>query len=212
MEKEQMKFLRNIWPTLIFIIILGGLIVAAFFVIKFTWKIFTGLDKQVAAAIVAGSATVLVSVITVVIGKNLEKKREIVQQHSMQKREFYEKFLEEFFRFTRKHSKEEGRLTQIVGPPIADEKLVEFFDEASRKLILWANKGVIKENSLFRSFGVRTSTSGSDPKILIQFEKMLFEIRKDLGHSNRGLKQGDLLSVYIEPQSLANTLNSLKKK
>lgn len=203
-----MRFLRKIWPILASLILLGiiGIIGAAvFFVIRFTWKIFAGLDKQVAVAIVAGSATVFVSVITVVIGKSLDKKREIEKRHSRQKREFYEKFLEDFFQFTRKFSKEEVDLTQ-------DEKFAAFADEASRKLILWSNRSVIKEYCMFRSFGVRASKPGSGFEILLQFEKMLFEIRKDLGHSNRGLKQGDLLLTYIEPQSLIDALESLRKE
>ena len=83
-------------------------------------------------------------------------------------------------------------------------------EEFARKLILWGGRRVIKEYSAFRDLGFRLAGE-SDALLLLSFEKVLFEIRRDLGHSNRGLRQGDLLSLYIEPQSLKSALDSLDK-
>jgi hypothetical protein len=32
---------------------------------------------------------------------------------------------------------------------------------------------------------------------MLDFEKLLFAIRKDLGHSNKGLEDGDLLRPFL---------------
>jgi hypothetical protein len=46
---------------------------------------------------------------------------------------------------------------------------------------------------LYRPRWVRFLNGGA----LLEFENLLFAIRNDLGYKNKGLKQGDLLKVFV---------------
>lgn len=191
-----MKFLHKIWPVFLSLVVIGAIGLASFCSIRFLWRTLVSLDEQIAVGIIAGSATILVSVITVVIGKQLEKKREIEQQHRIQKIEIYEHFMEEWFKILRTSSTRKRAKYGSDELPISEENLLKFLEEFSRKLILWGSRGVIKQYVAFRSFGIKSGQP--DPQILLHFENVLLAIRKDLGHSNRGLNQGDLLALFLK--------------
>ena len=45
---------------------------------------------------------------------------------------------------------------------------------------------------------LKSNVTAQDPaKSLFVLENMLFAIRRDLGHKNKNLKQGDLLSLFV---------------
>src|SRR5215211_3714477 len=81
---------------------LGLVVVAAvalWFLIRFLWNTFTGLQKEVAAALVAGSATILVSVISVTASRYFERKQIVDQQLRERKMPMYEKFIDFWMRY-----------------------------------------------------------------------------------------------------------------
>ncbi|WP_043891131.1 hypothetical protein [Paenibacillus sp. Aloe-11] len=65
-----------------------------------TWliSVFNGLQKEVAAALIAASATIVVSVLSVVVAKYYEKKRAIELEHRSKKIPIYEEFVEFLFK------------------------------------------------------------------------------------------------------------------
>lgn len=201
-----MKSLRKIWPVLLSLVVLALIGCGLFLTIRFSWRAFASLDKQIAAATVVASGTVLVSVITVVLGKQFEKKREIEQQHRIQKIEIYEAFMERMFKMlqlgTTKQSAKSARSV-----PIGEDDLTEFLAEFTRKLILWGGHPVIKQYVALRAFGLKPAPP--DPRIILQFEAVLFAIRRDLGHSNRGLAEGDLVTLILkDPEKLSQLVGA----
>ncbi len=191
-----MRILRKILTVIFLFVLIGAIGFAIFLTLRSLSRMFAGFDKEVAAAIIVASATILVSVITVVIGKQLEKKREIENQHRIQKIEIYEKFMKKMFEILRLHGSEKA--IPVAGKSQKEDDLIKFFEEFSRKLILWGSRGVIKQFIEFRKFGMKSGEP--DPRILLQFEKVLMQIRKELGHSNRGLSQYNLLFLFIKDQ------------
>ncbi len=64
-----------------------------------------------------------------------------------------------------------------------------------KKLTLWGSNKVIKKWLEFRS---KTLEHEMDHKeTLLMLEEIIFEIRKDMGQSKRGLKKGDILKFFI---------------
>ena len=183
-----MKKLKNAIIIILTLAFVGGVGFGIFYLIRLIWVSIVALESNLSIAIITASATVLVSVITVVYGKYLEKKREIEQQHRVQKTEIYEKFMVEMFKVLKLIKTEEN---------IAQDQLSEFAEEFSRKLILWGGRDVIREYVKFKKFGNNPKNKGNT-HILILFEKILYSIRKDLGHSNFNLIQKDLLSLMIK--------------
>ncbi len=183
-----MKKLKNTIIIIFTLAFVGGVGFGLFYLGRLIWVSVVALESNISIAIITASATVLVSVITVVYGKYLEKKKEIEQQHRIQKTEIYENFMVEMFRVMQL-IKTDGGVTQ--------DKLSEFAEEFSRKLILWGGRNVVKEYVKFKKFGNDPKNKGNT-YILILFEKILFSIRKDLGHSNFNLVPKDLLSLIIK--------------
>ena len=174
----------------LFLLFIAAIGVGLFFLIKLVWNSFISLDNQVAIAIVTASATAFVGVITILVGKNLEKRREIEQQHRMQKVEIYGYFMEKMFGII-------GKIREKnTGLKLPQEDLVKFVEKFSRDLILWGGRNVIKEYGKFRDFGI--SPTSNKKSILFKFENVLYSIRKDLGHSNTNLLKGDLLKLFIK--------------
>jgi TRAP-type C4-dicarboxylate transport system permease small subunit len=62
---------------------------------KHIWLGFEELDKRVAIPLVTVSVIAIIIAITLVIGKSIDKKREIKQQQMAQKVDFYKEFLQD---------------------------------------------------------------------------------------------------------------------
>ncbi|MCH7922726.1 MAG: hypothetical protein IH975_06825 [Nitrospinae bacterium] len=155
------------------------------------WKALSGLSKEVATAIIAGSATVLVSVISLILSKHWERRREIEQEHRKQKLPIYEEFMTFWFRVVMSHSP--GK------KPVSEEEMINFFTSFTQKLMIWGSDKVLKEYSNFKNLSSSIAEQPSSEVLLtmLTFEKLLFAIRSDVGHKNKGLGQGDLLALFI---------------
>lgn len=161
--------------------------------LRLYWQSVTSLEPNLASAIIAASATIVVAVLTIVIGKYYERKKEIESQQREKKIEVYEKFMEKWFDKLLVLSRSKDKNSTISD----DEEFAQFLSEFTRKLILWGSDSVIKRYSSFRQVSL-TQTQVSDPRVVLyNFEQVLFEIRKDIGHSNQSLEKGDLLMLFI---------------
>lgn len=69
----------------------------------------------------------------------------------------------------------------------------------SKKLTLWGSNKVIRKWLVFRSKSVEGKINPT--KTLFLLEDIVFEIRKDMGQSKRGLKQGDILRFFVNDVS-----------
>ena len=186
------KFLNFINIVLGFILIaLMGWGIIAF--LRLYWRSVTSLEPNLASAIIAASATMIVAVLTVVIAKYYERKQEIENQQREKKIEVYEQFMEKWFDKLLVMSQNKDKSKNVLD----DEEFVQFLSEFTRKLILWGSNGVVKKYSFFRQGSLTPEQNSSPYAILYNFEQVLFEIRKDIGHSNQTLKSGDLLTLFI---------------
>lgn len=178
-------------------------------------KVGCQLDKQILIAIITASITAIVSVTVVVIGKYYDKRREIEQQQRSQKITFYSEFLKSWFSLLDKYTE---------GVSVDDTSLIKemkaFTLNASWNLILWAGNDVVQEYLNFRKFIClpKEQLDKIDGSVmLLQFENIIFEIRKELGHRNIGnnkLDQLDFISLYTNDVdiSLRPRLDSINKE
>ena len=80
-----------------------------------------------------------------------------------------------------------------------------FFAEFNRELITWGSDSVLKAWVKFRA------VAADDPKrTLLGMEDLVFAIRRDIGHTNSGLEQGDILRVFVN--DLGDNAESLVAK
>src|SRR2546423_12382838 len=70
--------------------------------------------------------------------------------------------------------------------------MLGFVNEFAKKIMVWGSDDVLLKYVLFR----RTVPEGG-AETFAAVESLLYAIRADIGHRNKNLKTGDLLSVLI---------------
>jgi len=148
------------------------------------------LNPNVAAAIIAGSFTVLVSTGSVVVGKHLEKRALVSKEHRDKKIPVYEGLISFLYRMV---------FGSKLGNTPTEDEVVKFLAEFTDKITVWGSDDVLKAFVTFRRQSVKNAEESSvDPMALMfLYEDLLLAVRRDLGHKNRGLKQGDVLALII---------------
>ncbi|MCP4139357.1 MAG: hypothetical protein GY755_03540 [Chloroflexi bacterium] len=95
-------------------------------------------------------------------------------------------------------NKEKEKIT----PSNISDKLQKKFFKLNRGLIIWGSPKTIKAWHNFR-LGSKESSSNHEPLFLM--DAILRSIREDLGNSNFGLKEGDLIKIFLsDPEELDN--------
>ena len=143
------------------------------------WAI-SQVPSTLTTAVVTGGIAILGSTLAVVIGKNYERKREIEAAFRQRKIEVYDEFFERLF----------GLFHQTG----EQEDLVAYMREHQRRLILWSGDKAIHEYAnMMRAFRGGAETARG----MLALEKYFLAVREDLGHSNAGVKRGDLISFIM---------------
>ncbi|MFD1885492.1 hypothetical protein [Paenibacillus wenxiniae] len=170
---------------LIILIIIGFLV---YFLFKGLFFVFSSIPKEVAAPLIAASATIMVSVLSIVIAKYYENKRTIELEHRNKKIPIYEEFVEFLFKLLM-HEKIEGK-------PMEEQEVLKFMSVFTQKLLVWGSDEVIDRWSNYRSMFINGKDIDAN-KVMFQMEELLIAIRKDTGHKTKDYKKGDILKLFI---------------
>lgn len=202
-----MKKTPNRWYTSIAVIVLLALTgFLAWGVVKIWllfWDYITRSTPEVGAAIIAGSFTLLVSVFSVVLTRWIERNKEFVQRQWQLEQEIrkehlpiYQTLVEFIIRILT------GSKT---GNPLTPDEVQDFFINFTQKILVWGSDRFLKDFSAFREstelYAEQAKSGGDNTEALkatmLSLEKLLYRIRADYGHGNKGLKEGDLLTYFI---------------
>jgi len=154
--------------------------------LSLVFSTFAGLDKSVAATIVVTCGTVIISLLTIVIGRVWEQQTLIQKEHRERKIPIYLELLGFLFRF----------LTgEKTGKMPSETEVLEFLEHFNKDFMVWGSDGVVKAWAKFRQQSTTDSVDATQSMLLL--EKLILEIRRDLGHKNKQLVDGDLLSLFI---------------
>jgi hypothetical protein len=149
------------------------------------------MNSDVAIAVVTVSGTILISVLGLIISRYFQQKREQDVAHRDKKTEMYDAYLKKLFDLfafgDKKHT----------GNP---EELTLFLRDFQRKLILWANPDTIKS---YAEWYKELSTPPQRVKAIIKIIDFFLSIRKDLGHSNKGVKREQIARLFLRNPELA---------
>jgi hypothetical protein len=179
---RQSKWKRITLTIVVLIITLAVLGFASWLI----WKAVASLSSQVAATLIVGIITASASIFAVIKSKHAEHRRDIENDLRKQKAPIYEEFSSFLFKVL---------MTSKTGEVVKEEEMLQFIMDFNRKLIVWGEDNVIKEWSNFKRLH---EVSDSPPVMtVIAIERILYAIRADMGHKNKGLGQGDLLAIFI---------------
>ena len=148
--------------------------------------ITSSMDSVVIVAIITGGISIVTVLISSVISKFIEY-RQITKRYLYEKREKpYSEFISMVYKLQMSNKNGNGEYTQI--------EMINDIANFSQALTLWGSSRVIKKWIMFRELSHDKTVAMQN---LFLLEEIVFEIRKDMGQRKKGLKQGDLLSFFV---------------
>ncbi len=177
--------------TMIFgLALIAALGFGVYWIVSQIWGQFKLLDPKVSVGLLTAATTVIVATSTVVLGKYIERKKDIEAHYREKKTEIYDEFLCEFFKiFHSDNENEEGE----------NPDLVVFLREWQRKMILWGGQDVL---SKYIAWMGHLKKGLPDAKTMFMMEEFFLEIRKDLGHKNNKLVKGTFVHLILQNPEL----------
>ena len=196
------------FKTLLGLVILAGLAIAAFFVLKYlflyiakgvVWLV--SIAEKMEAVVIVAILSAVVTVLSMIFGKVIEQRQNTKRYLYGKREEPYRQFIEIVYKI------QERTKTNIKYP---ESEMISDLFGISKGLTLWGSNRVVKKWMKFRT----SSTNNADSKnTLLILEDIIFEIRRDMGHRRGLLKKGDLLKFFIndvDEALLKPTLNRTK--
>jgi hypothetical protein len=161
---------------------------------------FASLRSELATAVVAAAATVLVSLLTVIANKFFERRAVVEQEARLKKIPGYEQLIA--FLFAVLNQAKPG-FTELT-----TEETIRKYTSITENVIVWGSDSVLKAFGEFRvaSIGVKQDL----PRLLIALEDVMLAIRKDLGYKNSKILRGDVLRLFIN--DFAEYQDALRKE
>lgn len=151
------------------------------------WDVFSQVNPTVGAGMIAASATVVVSVMSVLVAKRLEYRVGLEKEHREKKIPFYEAFVAFVFRI--------GFADKLGLEQLTEKEMVQQATAFTQNLIIWGSDEVIDAWFRFRNKSFHGDDSGVE--VLFAVEQLLLAIRKDVGHENKRLVPGKVLGLFI---------------
>ena len=190
---------------LLFFGMIAGAIAIVYYVVKFIshivssfvdWisTVATTLDAVVIVALITGAVSIVGVIISSIVAKSLEY-RKARREYLAQKREKpYSDFVAMYYKIL---------MSKKLGEEYSQEEMLKDMTAFSQELTLWGSNKVVRLWVDYRTKA--TQLNGVDN--LFQYEKILYEIRKDMGF--RKMKKGTLLKFVVN--DLDKSLKKLKK-
>ena len=183
-----MSRLKTFALGLLGLAIVAGVVTLVGWVFYGFFQYLSAVPKELGAALVAGTATVFVATITVMLGRYYERKKELDALYRDKKTEIYDEFLKEFFSLFWNSDNADPEID-----------LVPFLQEFTRKIVLWTGPEVIEA---FASWKDHLSKGVPDANSVFLTEAFLLAIRRDLRHSNKGIRKGFFARLFLREGNL----------
>jgi hypothetical protein len=192
--------MKNILSVLLALGLLGTLLYGTFKTLSWLYNHILAVDPRISAALITGLIAIIATSLTITIPKYLEKKMEIEEHLREKKSETYRDLVELLFKLL---------MGSKTGNSLSEEELIKAMSKFTENLILWGSEDVIKAYKSFRDYFIqRTSGQELSLESIQIMEELLLSIRKDMGHNNKNLDKGDILSLFIN--DLDKVLDRLK--
>jgi len=172
--------------TLLALITIALTIWGAYWIFGEIWSQIKLLDPTVSVGIFTAASTIIVATLTVVIGKQFERAKDIEAHYREKKTEIYDEFLTEFYK------------TFYSGGDNGNEEsddMVDFLREWQRKIILWGGPKVLLK---YIAWMTHLKKCNPDAQTIFLMGDFFLEIRKDLGHKNTQLEKGTFAHLILQ--------------
>lgn len=161
------------------------------------FEYISAVPEELGAALVAAATTIFVATATVTIGRYYERGKELDALYREKKAEIYDESLKEFFGLFCNSSADRSDSAQ--------NDLVRFLREFTRKLVLWSGPEVMEA---FAAWKDHLGKGVPDAQSIFLTETFLKAIRDDLRHPNKGLRRGFFAKLFLREGNLFLTLSA----
>ncbi|AFP30989.1 hypothetical protein [Marinobacter sp. BSs20148] len=184
----------NILKTVQILIGLSTLVLfgyGSWLLIQEFWSAISAATPETTAAIIGAMATILVGISAVLISQAHERKRAAEEAHRLKKVEVYQGFIDIISRMM-------GASNEHLALKAPDQKeLLLFAFKFKSDLLLWGSPKVIKAQIQFET----VSGSGDTKKLFRAVNALYSAIREDIGLSNSGLNNLELVKLSLKPEA-----------
>lgn len=187
MGARTRKSLKGSWQ-LIAIGAIGYLLVL---LIRSFISAIEGATPTVVAAVIGAMATTLVGISAVLISKARERKQAAEEAHRLKKVEIYQAFIDTITRMLGSGNK------NLTIKEINPQELANYLFKFKSDLLLWGSPKVIQAQIAFET----GSGSGDTQKIFKSVNAIYLAIRDDLGLSNSGLNNLELIKLFLNEEA-----------
>ena len=148
-------------------------------------------SPEVIAAIISASALVLVAVVGAALSRYLDRRQQIEQELRQRKAEVYTEFLDYWFWTMSKRSK--------VSEKERTKRDTEYRSNVPQQLVVWRSEDFIKELGDWLRGEELDGT-------MLGLVGLMRTIRTDLGYKDKDLDEGDLMMLFLKPDSVVEYL------
>ncbi|MCL4244666.1 MAG: hypothetical protein KJ002_05985 [Candidatus Dadabacteria bacterium] len=149
------------------------------------------LDPNVVAGLIGATALISASIGSIIIQKRSEQKLYIQIEHRKNFGPIYEKFINNILIKVL-------LATKLGEEPLSQTQLIKIIADFTRDILVWGSNDVLKAYQDFRKLGEIGPNSDADKlKVVYAMETLILTMRKDLGHSTKDFKKGDILRLFV---------------
>jgi len=138
----------------------------------------SGLDAIVLVALLTGFISIIGIVLKVIVESSQKTRFYLTEKREVP----YREFLSIMYEIAR------GKAS--ADDPVTLEKMWKVFEN----ITLWGSDEVVKKVILYKE---AANNNADAHTILLKVEAIIFEIRRDIGYSNIGLEEWDLLRIFL---------------
>jgi hypothetical protein len=180
---------RQILSAIVGLGIIGAFLYGGIVAVRAGFHVLESLDSDIAVAIIAAAATAFVSVLSIVLGKAYEGRALIHAEHREKKTPVYEDLI---------HFMSRILIGQKTGDAPTEKEILSFLSTFTQRIMVWGSDEVLAAWIKWRRAALNEKQQKEDPMVLLLlYEKLILEIRRDLGHKNKDLHSGDVLALYV---------------
>ena len=189
-----MKIFNDIVVVLLSVGFLIASAIGGYVLLVQTYGLFANLDQSLIAVL----AVVLIGTFVIAISIRRAADAQGEQRLRFEKKaQCYQRLIETWREV----------LSQPTGPQA--KEAMAAFQATEQQLVLWASSNVIKQFAKCRRMNPQTTLT--DPAMHLAVENVLREIRRDLGQNSMGIKEDDLLSLYLGEPDIGPSHHGLEQ-
>lgn len=201
--------------------IAAAVVAAVYFIFRTVADFLTTAAPQLGSALIGTAGLIFVAVIANFGTKIYELRQQIQQEQRAKKVEVYEEFMAFWFRLLtggedgeeadrpddEEKNEDSKESNEDEVSPETQAEIERYLREFTHRLVAWGTESVIREYVAFKE----TIKYDTDTDLL-HFEKVLLEIRRDIGYKNKKLNRGDLLKVFLDRPGIDALIAAKGKK